>query len=132
MGTDSDDERAEVAKEDPMIGVAMDALKTMSANPEARRAVITREEALMLYRMEINVANEEGIATGKREGREEGIEEGVKKGVANSVLSVLAFKGVDVTQQVRDAIEGCNDAGLLQRWLMRALSMQAGDAFLAD
>jgi len=129
-----------VAKEDPMIDQAMDALRSLSANPETRSAAMSREEALMLYQMDIDAANEQGIQKGFEKGIEKGIEKGFEKGfekgrmqtLAYAVICVLASKGADVTQQLRDIIEGCGDADRLDRWLVRASTMNPGDVFHAD
>ena len=143
-GTTSDDERAEVAKEDPMIGQAMGALTSLSADEETRRAAIRREQDQMLHEMQINSAMErgieQGIERGRKQGKEEGIEQGIERGIeqgrvqslADTVVRVLASKGADVTQQLRDIISGCKDAAQLDRWLGHALALNAGDEFVAD
>ncbi|MCL2823248.1 MAG: Rpn family recombination-promoting nuclease/putative transposase [Polyangiaceae bacterium] len=120
LGSVSDDERAEVAKEDPMIDQAMVALRSLSANPETRSAAMSREEALMLYQMDIDAANEKGI------------EKGRMQSLADAVLCVLTTRGANVTQQLRGVVEGCGDVARFQRWLVQASTMNAGDVFHAD
>ncbi|MCL2824636.1 MAG: hypothetical protein FWD57_11645, partial [Polyangiaceae bacterium] len=75
---------------------------------------------------------EQGIEQGRKQGKEEGIEQGRVLSLADTVVRVLASKGADVTQQLRDIIEGCKDAAKLDRWLGRALALDAGDEFVAD
>ena len=127
-----------------MIGQALVALTSLSADEETRRAAIRREEEQMLFEAQIYSAMEQGIERGRKQGREEGREEGIEQGreegiergrvqsLADTVVRVLASKGTQVTQQLRDIISGCKDAGRLDRWLGRALALNAGDEFLAD
>ena len=135
-----------------MIGQAMVALTSLSADEETRLAAIRREQDQLLYEMQIHSAMEQGIEQGIERGIEQGIERGIERGIeqgvergrmqgkeegrvlalADTVVRVLALKGADVTQQLRDIISGCKDAAKLDQWLGRALALNAGDEFVAD
>lgn len=59
------------------------------------------------------------------------IAEGEAKGEANSILTVLDARGIDVSDQVRDAITSCDDLDQLQKWLRRALEVVEAEELLA-
>ncbi|WP_436842114.1 hypothetical protein [Streptomyces virginiae] len=44
------------------------------------------------------------------------------------VLAVLAERGIDVPEAVRERITGCGDAETLGRWLRRAVTAPSADA----
>ncbi|CEE00999.1 hypothetical protein BT1A1_1167 [Caldibacillus thermoamylovorans] len=72
--TNEDDARwEEMANQDPIIENAVDMLRTVSMDREARMLAEAREKALK----DINSIRGEAM----REGKEEGIEEGIKKGI---------------------------------------------------
>ncbi|WP_024800867.1 hypothetical protein [Nocardia sp. BMG51109] len=58
------------------------------------------------------------------------IAEGEAKGEAQSVLTVLDARGIDVPDEVRDTITSCEDLELLQKWLRRALEVSRADELL--
>ena len=54
--------------------------------------------------------------------RGEGREEGREEGLAMAILLVLARRGVEVPEDVRERVNACTDMGLLTTWLTRALT----------
>ncbi|AQT73078.1 hypothetical protein [Streptomyces sp. fd1-xmd] len=62
------------------------------------------------------------------EGRAEGRAEGEARRAAEDVLAVLAERGVDVSEAVRERIRGCGDVETLGRWLRRAVTAPSADA----
>jgi hypothetical protein len=59
-------------------------------------------------------------------GRIEGRNEGRNEGRAAAVIAVLAARGLEVPDQVRDRVMGCTDPATLDRWI--ALAVTAGSA----
>ncbi|MEK6453822.1 PD-(D/E)XK nuclease family transposase [Caldifermentibacillus hisashii] len=83
--TNEDDARwEEMANQDPIIENAVDMLRTVSMDREARMLAEAREKALKdinsIRGEAMREGKEEGRREGRREGKEEGIEEGIKKG----------------------------------------------------
>jgi len=68
----------------------------------------------------IDAIREEGWSEGREEGWSEGREEGRSQGIAESVLAVLAGRGLPVEDEVRSRIASCRDADQLKRWLLAA------------
>lgn len=67
------------------------------------------------------------------EGRAEGRAEGLAKGRALDILFILGRRGVDVPDDVRERITGCDDSEVLLRWLDRALTVSSvEDIFTGD
>ncbi|APU40852.1 hypothetical protein BSL84_14910 [Streptomyces sp. TN58] len=60
--------------------------------------------------------------------RDEGRAEGEARRAAQDVLAVLAERGVDVPDAVRERITGCGDAEILGRWLRRAVTAPSAEA----
>jgi hypothetical protein len=55
-----------------------------------------------------------------------------KKYVADTkvedILTVLATRGIPVTEEARERISGCTDLGRLQSWFHRAITVDTVDA----
>ena len=62
---------------------------------------------------------QEGAAQGKAEGKAEGLRQ--------SILALLEARGMEVTAPLREAIEGCSDASILETWLRRAVTAESAD-----
>ncbi|MFJ9663971.1 hypothetical protein ACIRPP_05010 [Streptomyces sp. NPDC101219] len=54
--------------------------------------------------------------------RQEGREEGRAEGLASALLLLLRHRGVAVTEEDRERIESCDDLGVLDLWLTRAIA----------
>jgi predicted transposase/invertase (TIGR01784 family) len=63
-----------------------------------------------------------GRAEGRTEGRTEGLTEGQARGRAESILKLLAVRGIAVDEGARKHILACTDLNTLDQWLERALS----------
>lgn len=63
---------------DPRIGKARGILRELASDPEAQRLIREREEAQMLYRMELEAAETRGEARGK----------------AQAVIEVMSARGI--------------------------------------
>jgi len=66
--------------------------------------------------------HEEGRTEGRTEGRAKGHAEGRAKGRAETLLLILAARGVEVSADERERILGCTDCDVLDGWIERALS----------
>ncbi len=78
-----------------------------------KRAMEHREYKSNLFRRLKDEGLAEGLATGKAEG--------FAKGRAESVLRILAARGLAVSAKLRDRVLRCTDLALLDRWLDAAL-----------
>lgn len=132
----SSEELEALAMSDPIFDKAKQELERLSLDPEVRRRALDREEALAMYRMEMFESRREGIeegrARGKAEGRAEGKAEGKAEGRAEgraeavealvtAVLRVLERRGIEVPEDARARISGCQDPAQLGAWLHAAI-----------
>jgi len=62
--------------------------------------------------------------------RQEGREEGHDEGLAAAVLALLASRGLEVPDPVRQRILGCRDRDQLTRWLLAAVRVEDAQALL--
>lgn len=60
----------------------------------------------------------------------EGRAEGRAQGEAESILTVLDARGIEVSDQVRETVTSCDDLDQLQKWLRRALEINRADELL--
>ncbi|WP_446223538.1 hypothetical protein ACTWPB_28475 [Nocardia sp. IBHARD005] len=75
---------------------------------------------------------EEGREKGLEKGLEQGREEGRDQGVADSILRVLARRGVTVSATAETRITSCHDRDQLADWLDRAIAATDVDDLFAD
>ncbi len=61
-----------------------------------------------------------------------GYEQGITEGMANSVLTVLMGRGLVVDEITRQRILKCHDHTKLQRWLIRAATVQSASEVVSD
>ncbi|GCB46675.1 hypothetical protein [Streptomyces sp. NL15-2K] len=59
-------------------------------------------------------------------------DEGRAQGRAEDILLVLGARGLDVPDEIRDRITGCDDPDLLRRWLTRAVTAPSAEAIFAE
>jgi predicted transposase YdaD len=69
---------------------------------------------------------------GREEGREEGRAQGETRRAAKDVLTVLAARGIDVSDEARARITGSGDLDTLSRWLRRAATAPSADEIFSD
>jgi flagellar biosynthesis/type III secretory pathway protein FliH len=82
LGAVTDDEREELAMQDPAIREAKDTLDLLSADPAVQDLVQRRKLALDLHQIDLRAAEAEGEAKGETKGRAEGKAEGLAEGEA--------------------------------------------------
>ena len=80
------EELEELAREDPVMNTAKNALEELSQDPEARRIARDRETAVLMHRHLMAAAREEWLAEGRTEGRTEGRAEGHAEGRTEGLL----------------------------------------------
>jgi predicted transposase/invertase (TIGR01784 family) len=98
--TNEDDARwEEMANQDPIIENAVDMLRTVSMDREARMLAEAREKALKdinsIRGEAMREGKEEGRREGRREGKEEGIREGIKEG-KREIAKKMLMEGADI------------------------------------
>jgi predicted transposase/invertase (TIGR01784 family) len=136
----SDAELEALAQEDPIMQSAKQALEELSQDPLAARLARERADSLKLYEMSLLRAAREGRAQGKAEGKAEGRAEGKAEGKAQgkaegkaeTVLTVLAARGLLVSESTRALIKAQTDLITLERWVVRALTAASAEELLAS
>jgi len=73
-------------------------------------------------------ATAEGRAEGTAKGLAEGTAKGLAEGKANSILTVLAARGIPVSDALRARILKCTDLDTLDTWLRRAALVASASA----
>ncbi|MFE9737535.1 hypothetical protein [Streptomyces sp. NPDC006477] len=66
------------------------------------------------------------------EGRAEGRAQGLAQGSADAILLVLEQRGLDVPDDVRARVTGCDDPETLRAWLTRAVTVASAEEIFAD
>jgi hypothetical protein len=98
-------------------------------NAAARRAL---EAEMSFERMETRSQYlREQWDRAEAKGREEGREQGALDTLARAVLDVLEARGIRVGDDQRAAVLACSDAAVLRGWLVRAATVETGDALFA-
>ena len=108
-----------------LVGVpaALEHPPVLDALEGARVARFTREDWDAYIAAGIAIQDERGaLSLARKEGRVEGRAEGEREAQARAVLTVLAARGVGVTDDERVRILGETDHDTLSRWLERAVS----------
>ena len=54
------------------------------------------------------------------------------RGLARGVLLTLADRGLDVSNEVRERIESCEDPELLETWVVRAWKIERAEDIFGD
>ena len=57
--------------------------------------------------------------------------EGIAEGKAAAILAVLSARGVPVSHEARARIEACGDAAILDRWILRAVTVPSTEEVFA-
>ncbi len=76
----------------------------------------------------IEALKEQAAVAARREGKDEGLIEGQVR----AILSVLAARGLVVSDQARARILSCGDTALLGRWIVKAATAAAVEDVIAD
>jgi predicted transposase/invertase (TIGR01784 family) len=88
----SKDERETLAREDPIMKEAKEALDELSADPKVRELARDRQMAWANHQIMMGAARKEGLA----EGRSEGLAEGRTQGLVEAVLAVAEVLGLSL------------------------------------
>lgn len=75
---------------------------------------------------------EELIERGRKRGLQQGLQQGRLQERAETVLRILAARGVRVGDEARKRILTCTDGALLDRWVDRALNATTLSSVLDD
>ncbi len=112
LAADTDEEREELAMQDPAIKEAKDTLDLLSADPAVQDLVQRRKEAQDLHQIALRAAEARGRAEGKAEGRAEGKAEGRADALRTAVTRLCEAFGIELDDQRRQELMGMSDAGL--------------------
>jgi predicted transposase/invertase (TIGR01784 family) len=114
--TNEDDARwEEMANQDPIMEEAVDMLRTVSMDKEARMLAEAREKALKDINSIRGDGIEEGIKKGIEEGIKKGIEEGIKKGLKEGKredAKMMLKEGLDLNLIIK--ITGLTESEVLE------------------
>ncbi|AWI13858.1 hypothetical protein CQJ30_17900 [Caldibacillus thermoamylovorans] len=110
--TNEDDARwEEMANQDPIIENAVDMLRTVSMDREARMLAEAREKALKDINSIRGEGKEEGIEEGIKKGMEKGRKEGIKEGKREDAKMML-MEGLDLNMILK--ITGLTESEVLE------------------
>jgi hypothetical protein len=68
----------------------------------------------------------------RKAGRKAGREEGLAQGHAHAILLLLAERGIDIADDIRERITTCTDTALLTTWLTRTLTAASAEEVVRD
>ncbi|MGW4162811.1 hypothetical protein [Streptomyces sp. NPDC004788] len=75
---------------------------------------------------------DEGRTEGRAEGKAEGKAEGLAQGSVDAILIILEQRGLDVPDDVRERVTGCDDPEVLRRWVARAVTVSSAEEIFED
>ena len=119
----SDAEFEQLAAENPIMKLAKQTLEQLSQEPETRRDVWEREEAIALYNM--------SLAASEARGRAAGVTEGMAKGMAKTLVDLLGLRFGRLPERVRVRIEAAT-VEQLGVWTQRVLMAGTPDEVFAS
>jgi hypothetical protein len=64
--------------------------------------------------------------------REEGREKGRAEERSEMVLNILRWRGIEVSNLIRERVESCSDLDRLEAWAQRAVHATSAEALFAD
>jgi len=108
LAAQTDQEREEIAMQDPAIREAKDTLDLLSEDPVVQDIARRREEGLALYHVSMRAAEAKGRAEGRAESRAEGRAETLRKALGG-LCEVL---GIELDDRKRQALAGMSDTEL--------------------
>ena len=127
--TDEDLEAA--AQGDQMMEKAMDYLEKLSSQADVRLLAERREMAQLMYKMELNLVREAGLAEGEARGEVRGEARGEARGFVqgkrDALFRLLERRAIGLTDEQRQEIESCTITTLLDRWFDQALTAGSAD-----
>ena len=56
--------------------------------------------------------------------------QGQSEGLRSAIVTVLRSRGLTVSDELRAALTGCDDAAILERWLQRAVTVEGSEQVL--
>ena len=115
----TDEARAQLAQEDPIMALATETLERLSADPELARQAEERELSLYFYRSSLARAKQEGLL------------EGEKKGKLETLFLQLSSKFGELPKKVQVRLRQGTDEEL-SRWTQRVLNATSLDALFDD
>ncbi|MEI7892375.1 MAG: hypothetical protein WCI05_04760 [Myxococcales bacterium] len=80
----------------------------------------------------LDAIREEGRALGVEKGIDMGVEMGRTEALANGILAVLQARGLVVEPDVRMHVSACSDLQILERDLVRAVTVRQARELLRD
>jgi hypothetical protein len=112
LGAVTDQEREELAMQDPAIREAKDTLDLLSADPAVQDLVQRRKQALDLYHIDLRAAEATGEARGEAKGRAEGEAKGRAEALRVAVQRLCDVLGLELDDQKQHALAGMSDTEL--------------------
>jgi len=104
LAASTDDELDVLARSDPIMKQAQQALERLSADPSTRALAEERERGLVGYRLDLAAARKEGEAKGLRKGKAKGRKEGEAKGLREAIATACDLLGIELTQERRELL----------------------------
>ena len=126
----SNAEYDQLAAQDPIMRTAKQALDQLSQDSATRRLAREREDAIMLYQIELAESRAEGEAKGRTEGEAKGRTEGEAKGRATLLLKQLGLRFGPLSDATRARVQAAS-IEQLDTWAERILSAATLDDVLA-
>jgi predicted transposase/invertase (TIGR01784 family) len=106
----------EVLAEQPFVD-ALEAARAAGFTEEEWDAYIRAGMAIQDERGALSLARKQGREEGRQEGRQEGLQ-----AMRAALYELLKRRGLSPSAQEQARVEGCEDLGTLQRWLVQALT----------
>ena len=119
----------------PPVQQALDEIRTLSSDEEARHRAFARERALMDERSELRWARDEGrqegLELGMQQGMREGIATGKRDGTAKMLERLLMRRFGPIDEDARTRIASAS-AEQLDDWTLRVLDAATLEDVLRD
>jgi predicted transposase/invertase (TIGR01784 family) len=106
----------EVLAEQPFVD-ALEAARAAGFTEEEWDAYIRAGMAIQDERGALSLARKQGLQEGRQEGRQQGL-----RAIRTALYELLRQRGLALAPQEHARVEGCEDLGMLQRWLVQALT----------
>ena len=132
----SEQELEDLVMQRPEMNKPVEALRELSEDAKARFAAMDRDRAQKAYLFTLNAARKEARAEGEAAGRAEGVAVGRAEGVAvgraeataRAVLTVLASRGITISEAQRERVLATREDKVLDEWLRRAATVYTTEA----
>ena len=99
LKANTDEERRQIAMDNPVIEKANDALDALSQDPKAQALARWREDQMRLYRVEMAAAKQKANEEGLREGIEEGMNKGQKMAANAAIRAICTTFDIEITTE---------------------------------